>query len=1208
MQRIRIKTAPKLGDQVDYSFYDSRNRNTGMAGNAEEQVKNTMGPIPREEATIEVEKGEVVVGDTNEDGFLELFTFTGKPHSKGGTPVDVPPGSFIYSNTRKLRIKDPEVITKVFGLSEKKGGYTPAEIAKRYQINEHVATLKDERADNIQKRSASEMLKNNLQKLGVLALVQESMKGFPDGIPAIAESAAIGLGMDPAMFDPAKQQEMMAQQMPQEMPQDMQAMPEQMGEQPIMRYGGMPKYQKAGEVGSEFYINGKKNRIQKRYRGFFGGDGFGSTAGEEWVTFEQPIVMVDHYGNKEAMYEMKVSDFDKLANNGKLEMGYMDNFIAPSGYTSIDNLTWWNQDRSPHEIGRGTKINTLNFSTTPDQPVAQKPAHLQPGYTFKKGNKVYQVVDSEVYSPYGAEAGDRRAVSVKQVSDPDQNVGSFFDTKFGMELIPLSEFNNMMGVTGQAASGASGAQGAAGQQNYQGRPILNQRDAASSLRANTGNNGNVSQSQLQANALAMGWFSVQDYKNSGWKQNTKLLENARAMGWGNDIIGYRDSGWKQKPGAPANSGAAAPARTASKPAAKPAGKPQTAADALSELAYGGYALPRFQEGKTENTALTTTTAQGQADAQTNAAPDASAERFIKETTLNDGTVVYMYVNSASKQVIAKNAKGEIVSQQPMTPEQITKYTGQHSQYGSKQVQEILAKNPKTRYTFTNFGSFGSQGRLGNSGIYLSSGNQANRAQGDLSPQEWQDFYDRHGDWIESSYKGGFEQFKKDLQTSEQTGNNAAEWFQKKVNEFTQKEYGVDYFSPEASSDNPYSVDRKFGQVTYSVPRFFNEPTTPPETPKETPKPGMKQAFYCVEGEDGSRSVQTVEYPENGTPTAPTGKSVKQYASRADADAGCVVTREEFKQEPKKSGPWWAQDILTFTNTMTDSVNKYDPMMRQLDLLTSEYTPLKKDAQVANIQQMQNQFMNLAANSNDGNVATAAALGASGESFQNAANVMSQIENQNSLMATQNSRENVGIENQERQLNAGLRGQYVGEMATANQNFDNAQRRINFNRLEALKAGMTNYQRKKLQEQVLTPQVFIDPITYDASFSGQGRQWDLPDLYQNPYYGGTGGGRSGRGASAAATAAAAMSDNDIEMYDKYYNELLPKYGKEQAEKLAMSKMQQYNSLMRANPSAAQYTDQSLGYPGGFTPGLNPQAMGGAITIEDLFYMMNKANKR
>ena len=53
------------------------------------------------------------------------------------------------------------------------------------------------------------------------------------------------------------------------------------------------------------------------------------------------------------------------------------------------------------------------------------------------------------------------------------------------------------------------------------------------------------------------------------------------------------------------------------------------------------------------------------------------------------------------------------------------------------------------------------------------------------------------------------------------------------------------------------------------------------------------------------------------------------------------------------------------------------------------------------------------------------------------------------------------------------------------------------------------------------------------------------------------------------------------------------------------MQQYNTMMRSNPNAVQYADQSMGYPGGFTPTF---ANGGAITIEDLFYIMNKANKR
>jgi hypothetical protein len=948
MQRIRIKTAPKLGDQVDYSFYDSRNRNTGMAGNAEEEVKTTMGPVPREEATIEVEKGEVVVGDTNEDGFLELFTFTGKPHSKGGTPVDVPPGSFIYSNTRKLRIKDSEVITKVFGLTEKKGGYTPAEIAKRYQINEHVATLKDDRADNIQKRSASEMLKNNLQKLGVLALVQESMKGFPDGIPAIAESAAIGLGMDPAMFDPAKQQqEQMNPDMQMGAPEEGQMEPQM----PMAKYGGLPRYQQGATVrkrGQELsltpntviYINGQPHRY----------------SAESQINTFTPSTYVFQNLNDGTKFYIDEHSFNKSFNSSvPYDRMYGDQSLHY--YIGETNEPFVGDDW--YKYNYGIDINGKR---------------LRQGDTFFMGDNFYRVE-----WPYAATNDSWGAVS------------------FGI------------------GTGAGGDMRTPAIKAVRVEPVWKDGKIVS-YNTLSGEEPKLIAANELKNADKNRMFSVLPMEQYGPAKAAPVQTNAAgALNSATSGAPVLYSPTQTQPAQPAQFSQPAQQRTQTQPAqptqqrrqARPATTPRTAADALNELARGGYVLPRFQDGKTENTPLTTTTTTGDASAQVNTAPDASGERFIKESTLADGSVVYLWVNPSTKKVISKDKDGNVIAEKPMTPEQEKKYTGQHSQYGSKQVQDILSKNPNTRYTYTNFGTFGTQGRLGNSGIYLSSGNQVNREKGDLSPQEWQDFKDRHGDWIEQNYTGGFSQFQKDLQTSPEKGNAAAEWFQKKVNEYTQKEFGIDYFAPQKSSDNPYSVDSKFGQVTYSVPRFFNMPKEPGKEipPEEKPKPGMKQAFYCVESEDGTRSVQTVEYPENGAPTAPTGKSVKQYATRADADAGCVATPPDFKRDPiRKNGPWWAQDIVTFTNTMTDSVNKYDPMMRQLDLLTSEYTPLKKDAQVANIQQMQNQFMNLAANSNDGNVATAAALGASGESFQNTANVMSQIENQNSLLATQNSKD------------------------------------------------------------------------------------------------------------------------------------------------------------------------------------------------------------
>jgi hypothetical protein len=77
------------------------------------------------------------------------------------------------------------------------------------------------------------------------------------------------------------------------------------------------------------------------------------------------------------------------------------------------------------------------------------------------------------------------------------------------------------------------------------------------------------------NAKAMGWNTVEEYKNSGWKQNPAvvkgaesaedpvLLRNAKAMGW-NTVEEYKNSGWKQNPAIIAGAAqAAAPAATIS---------------------------------------------------------------------------------------------------------------------------------------------------------------------------------------------------------------------------------------------------------------------------------------------------------------------------------------------------------------------------------------------------------------------------------------------------------------------------------------------------------------------------------------------------------------------------------------------------------------------------------------------------------------------
>jgi len=197
--RVRIKKSPNAKMQMG-----GPDGNPGASNEmpVENNTTDALRKQDREDANLEVEKGETVLGDINNDSYLELMTFPGKRHSEGGHPVTIPDGSFIFSDTNKLKIKDKKVLES-FGIkSKKKKGYTPAEISKRFQINEFLETIKDPEATVIAKKSAEKMIDNNLLKLSQLSIAQESMKGFPDGIPAISEIAMKEMGITPEMLLP----------------------------------------------------------------------------------------------------------------------------------------------------------------------------------------------------------------------------------------------------------------------------------------------------------------------------------------------------------------------------------------------------------------------------------------------------------------------------------------------------------------------------------------------------------------------------------------------------------------------------------------------------------------------------------------------------------------------------------------------------------------------------------------------------------------------------------------------------------------------------------------------------------------------------------------------------------------------------------------------------------------------------------------------
>jgi hypothetical protein len=189
---------------------------------------------------LEAELGETVITNLQGEGIPEFYKIAGKPHSKGGTPLNLPANSFIFSKDRSLKIKD-EDLQKQFGKTFKKSGYTPADISLAFDLNKYREILVDPSSDKKQRNTAELMIKNYNLKLGALALTQESMKGFEDGIPAVALPYMEHMGIQSS--------DLLGTGGESQQPMPQMKMGGQSGKKrkckvtmPQMNYGGAPKY------------------------------------------------------------------------------------------------------------------------------------------------------------------------------------------------------------------------------------------------------------------------------------------------------------------------------------------------------------------------------------------------------------------------------------------------------------------------------------------------------------------------------------------------------------------------------------------------------------------------------------------------------------------------------------------------------------------------------------------------------------------------------------------------------------------------------------------------------------------------------------------------------------------------------------------------------------------------------------------------------
>ena len=274
MKKVRITKRPEMKDGGATKMFGAqtppvdRTVSPGPGSfhggnNPEIKINRTLKPTTKENATLEAEVGETIVTNLSGDGIPEFYKVGGKRHYKGGTPLNVPENSFIFSRDKSMKIDDPEVL-KMFGKSGKsKKNYTPAELSTSYDLNKYKEILANPSSSKRDRETAEQMIKNYNLKLGALALVQESIKGFDNGIPNIAMPYLQSVGIDPAQLVN-----------PQMAPTPEQIQTAMYGKEvksksssmPAFKQGGeLRKYQKAGENKGKKYTRYTVSSTGKTY-------------------------------------------------------------------------------------------------------------------------------------------------------------------------------------------------------------------------------------------------------------------------------------------------------------------------------------------------------------------------------------------------------------------------------------------------------------------------------------------------------------------------------------------------------------------------------------------------------------------------------------------------------------------------------------------------------------------------------------------------------------------------------------------------------------------------------------------------------------------------------------------------------------------------------------------------------------------------------
>lgn len=162
------------------------------------EVSYTAKEVDEDEATIEAEKGEYILGiGAPQDPLSEtpsvgvgLYKIEGNKHYNGGTKLNANPGDFIFSADKSLAFSKDLAKDMIGRTINKIRNRTPAKLVSNYsKLNDFIKLGQDDKATPIDRKTAILNTENILDKLADIAIGQEALKGFPNGIPAFAQAS-----------------------------------------------------------------------------------------------------------------------------------------------------------------------------------------------------------------------------------------------------------------------------------------------------------------------------------------------------------------------------------------------------------------------------------------------------------------------------------------------------------------------------------------------------------------------------------------------------------------------------------------------------------------------------------------------------------------------------------------------------------------------------------------------------------------------------------------------------------------------------------------------------------------------------------------------------------------------------------------------------------------------------------------------------------